>query len=172
MTTSPISSQGDLDCSVGREMDLALYLTLSLGWGALGWLPPYHLAGQPDTEEGRLTHPCHPKWRDTDLSLRRWAQEPSPLSSSEEVRQEPSVSPAPHLIWTCSLPAPTTGQEVLDTTAACDKLTLTFCPMMKLDTARKRARKPSRRRLRGPAMIGGGWLACCVGQSQGGQCEE
>lgn len=125
------------------------------------------LAGWVQLQEGRPTHPCHPRQLDTDLSACGAGHNSPALWSCPESDKYrlPHVSPQ-----TCarsvhtSLPAPTTGQRAW---IPCPPhwLLLTFCPLVKLEPARQKARRQSRRRPRGPAMAGGGWRARRPGQS-------
>lgn len=92
------------------------------------------------------------------------AQPSGPARRTDKERL-PSVPPDLCPICVHSLPAPTSGQQGLDTTSPCNWLTLTFCPLVKWEPARQKARRQSRRRPRGPAMAGGGWQARRPGQS-------
>ena len=83
------------------------------------------------------------------------------------------VSPELCPICVHSLPAPTAGQQGLNTwITPYNWLTLTFCPSTMLETARQKARRQSRRRPGDPAMTGGGWRAHCPAQSWGSLREE
>lgn len=83
------------------------------------------------------------------------AQPSGPARRADESRR-PCVSPDLGPICVPPLPAPTTGQQDPNTASPCNWLTLTFCPLVKLEPARQKARRQSRRRPRGPAMAGDG----------------
>lgn len=150
--------------SLGREarsMGPALSLSTS-GRGAPGWLPTPHGGRPAERGQGRVRQHGAATWaaRHTPqpAEVNTTVPPSGPARRADQPRL-PRVSPDLGPICVHSLPAPTTGQQDLDTVSPCNWLPLTFCPLVKPEPARQKARRQSSRRPRGPAMAGGGWQA-------------